>query len=65
VQIDAAEGRRERKKREVRERIADAARSSFWSTARATTVEQIARSADVAQATFFNYFPASRRCSAK
>ena len=58
VQIDAAEGRRERKKREVRERISEAARQLFLEHGfEATTVEQIARSADVAQATFFNYFP--------
>ena len=58
MQIDAAEGRRERKKREVRERISEAARQLFLEHGfEATTVEQIARSADVAQATFFNYFP--------
>jgi AcrR family transcriptional regulator len=58
VQIDAAEGRRERKKREVRERISEAARQLFLEHGfEATTIEQIARSADVAQATFFNYFP--------
>jgi AcrR family transcriptional regulator len=58
VQVNAAEGRRERKKREVRERISDAARQLFLERGfEATTVEQIARSADVAQATFFNYFP--------
>jgi AcrR family transcriptional regulator len=58
VQVNAAEGRRERKKREVRERISDAARQLFLERGFvATTVEQIARSADVAQATFFNYFP--------
>lgn len=58
MQVEAAEGRRERKKREVRERISDAARQLFLEHGfDATTVEQIARSADVAQATFFNYFP--------
>jgi len=58
VQVEAAEGLRERKKREVRERISDAARQLFLERGfEATTVEQIARSADVAQATFFNYFP--------
>lgn len=58
MQVHAAEGRRERKKREVRERIYDAARQLFLEHGfDATTVEQIARSADVAQATFFNYFP--------
>ena len=58
MQVEAAEGLRERKKREVRERISDAARQLFLERGfEATTVEQIARSADVAQATFFNYFP--------
>lgn len=50
--------RRERKRRATRAHIlAEAARlfaaQGYW----ATTVEQIANGADVAQATFFNYFP--------
>ncbi len=54
----AAEGRRERKKREMRERIYETARLLFLEHGfDATTVEQIAETADIAQATFFNYFP--------
>lgn len=53
-----AEGRRERKKREMRERIYETARLLFLEHGfEATTVEQIAETADIAQATFFNYFP--------
>jgi AcrR family transcriptional regulator len=49
---------RERKKQEVRARLVEEARRLFasqglWST----TIEQIAAAADVAPATFFNYFP--------
>ena len=52
------EGRRERKKRELRKRIYDEAGRLFLRQGYdATTVEQIAEAADVAQATFFNYFP--------
>src|SRR3990172_11541390 len=51
------ESRRERRKREVRERIYDAARELFLKHGfAATTVEQIAEIADVAQTTFFNHF---------
>jgi AcrR family transcriptional regulator len=51
------EGRRERKKRELRERIYQTARMLFLERGfEATTVEQIAEAADVAQATFFNHF---------
>jgi len=57
VQVVAVEGRRERKKRELRERIYQAARELFRVHGfEATTVEQIAEAADVAQATFFNHF---------
>jgi AcrR family transcriptional regulator len=53
-----AEGRRERKKREMRERIYETARLLFLEHGfEATTVEQISETADIAQATFFNYFP--------
>lgn len=53
----AAEGRRERKKRELRARIYEAARQLFLEHGfEATRVEQIAAAADVSQATFFNYF---------
>jgi AcrR family transcriptional regulator len=54
-------GRRERKKLETRRRIF---RSAFELFARrgfdATTVEEIARRADVAKGTVFNYFPQKR-----
>ena len=50
--------RRERRKREVRERIVEAAMKRFVRQGfEATTVDQIADDADVAQKTFFNYFP--------
>src|SRR4051812_19501557 len=52
-----AEGRRERKKRELRSRIYATARELFVAQGfEATTVEQIAAAADVAPATFFNHF---------
>jgi len=54
---DAPEGRRERKKRELRERIYETARQLFLENGfEETTVEQIADAADIAQATFFNHF---------
>jgi len=50
-------GRRERRSRELRDRIYQAAQTLFLETGfAATTVSQIAESADVAQATFFNHF---------
>ena len=50
-------GRRERRKREVRDRIYTAARDLFAKQGfDATTVDEIARIADVAPATFFNHF---------
>jgi AcrR family transcriptional regulator len=50
-------GRRERRSRELRERIYQAAQTLFLETGfAATTVSQIAEAADVAQATFFNHF---------
>lgn len=56
--MSEGEGRRERKKRVRRERIYEAARQLFLERGyAATTVEQIAKAADVAQATFFNHFP--------
>ena len=52
------DGRRERKKRALRQRIQDeAARLFLRQGFDATTVEQISEAADVAQATFFNHFP--------
>jgi len=54
----AGEGRRERKKRELRKRIYDEAGRLFLRQGYdATTALQIAEAADVAQATFFNYYP--------
>jgi AcrR family transcriptional regulator len=51
------EGRRERKKRELRSRIYQTAQQLFLSQGfEATTVEQIAEAADIAPATFFNHF---------
>lgn len=53
----ASTGRRERRKQEVRERILGAAESLFLEQGfDATTVDQIAAAADVAQKTFFNHF---------
>ncbi|MBY0401104.1 TetR/AcrR family transcriptional regulator [Myxococcota bacterium] len=50
-------GRRERRKQEVRERILSVARELFAKHGfEATTVDEIARVADVAPATFFNHF---------
>jgi len=51
-------GRRERKKQELRARIIDAADTLIAEHGLAqTTVDQIAELTDIAQATFFNYFP--------
>jgi AcrR family transcriptional regulator len=57
VQAAAAEGRRERRKRELRARVYETARGLFLEHGfEATTVEQIAAAADIAPATFFNHF---------
>jgi len=49
--------RRERKKRETRQRLMEAASALLRERGyEATTVEQIAEAADVAKGTFFNYF---------
>ncbi len=53
--------RRERRKREVRSRIVGAARDLFRTQGfNATRVTEICESADVAEKTFFNYFPTKR-----
>ena len=56
-----AEGRRDRKRRELRERVYEVARELFQSRGfESTTVEQIAEAADIAPATFFNHFQSKR-----
>lgn len=51
------EGRRDRKRRELRERVYQVARQLFQEQGfESTTVEQIAEAADIAPATFFNHF---------
>src|SRR4051812_30660430 len=51
-------GLRERKKRQMRQLIASTARSLFAERSfEAVTVAEIARAADVSEATVFNYFP--------
>ena len=58
---NAVEGRRERKKRQLRVRIYETARQLFLEHGfEATTVAQIAEAADVAQGTFFNHFPSKQ-----
>jgi TetR/AcrR family transcriptional regulator, cholesterol catabolism regulator len=55
---DEALGRRERRKLEVERRIRRAGEELFSDQSyESTTVEEIAARADVAKATFFNYFP--------
>ena len=51
-------GLRERKKAETRRRIAEAAHRLFGERGfQAVTVVEVARAAEVAEATLFNYFP--------
>lgn len=53
------EGRRDRKRRETRARIADVAMRLFRERGfGAVTIEEIAEGADISKPTFFNYFPA-------
>jgi AcrR family transcriptional regulator len=55
--MDESLSRRERKKQETRQRLMEAALRLFRDQGYdATTVEQIARAADIAKGTFFNYF---------
>ncbi len=55
------EGRRARRRRELRERVVEVARELFTRQGfEATTVEQIAEAADIAPATFFNHFQSKR-----
>jgi len=52
------EGRRERRKQEIRGRLRGAAHSLFEEKGfAATTVDEICNRADVAQKTLFNHFP--------
>jgi AcrR family transcriptional regulator len=58
VKAPAGEGLRARKKRETRERIAEVARELFVAQGfDAVTVVDVARSAQVSEATVYNYFP--------
>lgn len=55
------EGRRARRRRELRERVCEVSRELFSEQGfEATTVEQIAAAADIAPATFFNHFHSKR-----
>jgi AcrR family transcriptional regulator len=57
ARIDAAEGRRSRRRRELHQSILDTAAELFARDGyEATTVERIATAADIAPATFFNHF---------
>ncbi|MBY3083668.1 TetR family transcriptional regulator [Rhizobium laguerreae] len=55
---DTTEGRRERKRRQTRERIEQAAMTLFLQRGfEATTIENITEAADVSKRSFFDYFP--------
>ncbi len=57
-EIDTSEGRRERKRRQTRARIENAAMSLFLERGfDATTIEDITEAADVSKRSFFDYFP--------
>jgi TetR/AcrR family transcriptional regulator, cholesterol catabolism regulator len=58
MQLSSTPGRRERKKRETRQRILEVAVALFSAQGyEATTMDEIAESADFARATVFNFFP--------
>lgn len=58
IGLSSAPGRRERKKREARQRILDGAVALFAVRGYdATTMDDVAESADVSRATVFNFFP--------
>ncbi|MGR9244332.1 TetR family transcriptional regulator [Rhizobium leguminosarum] len=55
---ETMEGRRERKRRQTRERIEQAAMALFLQRGfEATTIEDITEAADVSKRSFFDYFP--------
>ncbi|MBY5784539.1 TetR family transcriptional regulator [Rhizobium leguminosarum bv. viciae] len=55
---ETTEGRRERKRRQTRERIEQAAMTLFLQRGfEATTIEDITEAADVSKRSFFDYFP--------
>lgn len=57
-QPEPVEGRRERKRRQTRERIEQAAMGLFLERGfDATTIEEITETADVSKRSFFDYFP--------
>jgi AcrR family transcriptional regulator len=58
IEAEAPEGRRERKRRQTRERIEQAAMVLFLERGfDATTIEDITEAADVSKRSFFDYFP--------
>lgn len=59
---ETTEGRRERKRRQTRERIEQAAMTLFLQRGfDATTIEDITEAADVSKRSFFDYFPPRKR----
>ncbi|PZM12112.1 TetR family transcriptional regulator [Rhizobium tubonense] len=58
IDAEPREGRRERKRRQTRERIEQAAMALFLERGfDATTIEDITEAADVSKRSFFDYFP--------